>query len=102
MLIAWNGRGVVLDRSWSMRVAIVLWCPASSIGKYVANGIVSVRVVKLFSGRGPCPLSSPRWRGKYEQSDREILRGSDWLPSQGKSKSANERTHTFLSTVVST
>jgi hypothetical protein len=91
----WTGVG-------ACRVAIVLWCPASSIGKSVANGMVSVGVVKLFSSKGPCPLPSPRWRGKYEQSDREILGGSDWLPSRGKSKSANEHTRKFRSMVVFT
>ena len=39
------------------------------------------------------------WYGKHEQWDREIHEGSDLLPSQGKSRSANERTHNFQSTV---
>ena len=60
--------------------------------------------VNRFSDRGPSPFLFPRWRGKHEQWDREIHKGSNWLPAQGKSKSEIERTttHKFQSTVDAT
>jgi hypothetical protein len=102
MLIAWNGRGVVLDRGWSMRGGD---CPVvpGFINWEICGEQYGVRESsEVVSGKGPCRLPSPRWRGKYEQSDREILGGSDWLPSRGKSKSANEHTRKFRSMDVST
>ena len=86
--MAWEvGEGAVreIPLSWSWS------CGAEIMGLAGVNG---------FSGRGPCPFPFPRWRGKHEQWDREIHKGSDWLPSHGKSRSATERTHKFQSTVA--
>ena len=77
MLIAWNGRGVVLDRGWSVRGGD---CPVvpGFIDLEICCGQYGVRGnSEVLSGIGPCPLPSPRWRGKREQSDREIREGSE-------------------------
>ena len=100
MLSAWNGRVVVLDRvvirqgggGHGLPVFVdVEFCT----GPYGICGCSYYLVIEAHA-RSRCP------GGVRNASEREIHEGSDWLPSRGKSRSANGRTHKFRSTVVST
>ena len=82
--VAWEvGKEAVRESplSWSWS------CGAEIMGLAGVNG---------FSCRGPCPFPFPRWRGKHEQWDCEIHKGSDWLPSQGEIE-IHERTYAHIS-----
>ena len=86
-----HGRNVVArwTVAWEVGVEAVRESPLSWNWSRGAV-IMMLAGVNRFSDRGLSPFPFPKWRGKHEQWDREI-----WLPVQGKSKSAIERTHKF-------